>query len=237
MTTALERLGSTQRTAATLVAQGKVGEALALLAPPRGELEVAQQPDLPKPFIMSPERKAALTKAATFMEKKAVTTAEVRALTAAEIDALIEERDLLDKIAKLVEERKESIRAMAFNHLDVEYRNTHTPDEIKATPLDKKGHFVVDGEVTTPEAVMKLTRNTTGGAPILMVTDLDAVANSGAVGDAFTHEDYLAVTRQERVLDEHLMALHMAKKPEIIEGIAAALRPGTKNTAHNFKAK
>jgi hypothetical protein len=223
MTTALERLGSTQRTAATLVAQGKVGEALALLAPPRGELEVAQQPDLPKPFIMSPERKAALTKAATFMEKKAVTTAEVR--------------DLLDKIAKLVEERKESIRAMAFNHLDVEYRNTHTPDEIKATPLDKKGHFVVDGEVTTPEAVMKLTRNTTGGAPILTVTDLDAVANSGAVGDAFTHEDYLAVTRQERVLDEHLMALHMAKKPEIIEGIAAALRPGTKNTAHNFKAK
>lgn len=218
-----------RKQAVLLSSKGDVSGALALLAPPPTSLEETPKPDLPKPFVLGKARQEALKSAHKFLAERAVTLDEARLLTHEEQEALIEEREILDQLEALVKERKASIRSMVFNHLDLTVTDPYAPK-------DAKGHYLVPGAVTTPEAVVNLTREVSAGTPTISAADLERVADDETI-EGIDHQDYLDATDQVRVVNEHKLALVMARKPSVIEGLREALTPGEPSASHYARRK
>jgi hypothetical protein len=137
---------------------------------------------------------------------------------------------VLDTIKKMVETRMASIRTAVFNHLDVEAERVDGFDP-ETAPYDKDGHYVLPGTLTvTTEASSTFKRETRGSAPSIGEADLKALADDPDHPE-FTHADYLAMTEQTRVFDEHRFMLHLKKRPELLGAIRAAAKPGSKTAA------
>lgn len=179
----------------------------------------------PLPLKLTDEQQAALKKV-TEVYCKVVPT-ERRELEPAEVAALVEEKSVLDQIKKMAEARHKDIRAIIFNHMDVEAERTGLADE--STPREEKtGHYILEGEVYgTPDAPGGFKRTISNYAPSVSEAALKALADDPTVED-FTHDDYLAMTEQTRVLNENKMMLHLKKRPELISLLTKAITPGSK---------
>lgn len=154
-----------------------------------------------------------------------VTVTERRRLDQDEVNRLMKERIELDEIEKYIKARKDAMKTMVFNHLDIDVEEAGAV----ATP-DSKGHYLAKGEVVS-NVGHRFTRELRSGSPTVTAEALEDLVESGTVSeDVFSHEDYLACTTQVRVLDEEKTLLHMRKRPEIVEALAAAAVPG-KTTA------
>lgn len=75
--------------------------------------------DLPKQVVVTAAQSAAL-RDAEMIVGSGVTPTERRRLSQEELLSLMEERETLDAIAKMIEDRREAQRAAIFNHFDVE---------------------------------------------------------------------------------------------------------------------
>lgn len=160
-----------------------------------------------------------------------VVPTERRVLQPAEVDALIEEKQVLDRLKKMSERRlSEGIRPAIFNHLDVEVEEG-SPEEAAATDRDKDGHYLREGEaVGTGSTGVKYTREIRTSSPTLDIEALKALSEDPDYPD-FTHADYLSMTEQVRVVEESKVLLALKKNPNLIHAIAKATRPGSKSAS------
>jgi len=153
-----------------------------------------------------------------------VVPATRRALTETEVSALLDERTTLDKVKKTAEARLGDITRIAHNHLDVIAEQTHTA----ATALrDKDGHYILEGTIPAPDRDDQFSRETRQGSASLNSAALLALEAAGKI----THEQYLAVTTQVRVVDEGKMVAAIKADPTLLKAIAEATVPGTKSTS------
>lgn len=174
--------------------------------------------DLPKQIVVTAAQSAALANAERIVNS-GVTPVERRRLSQEELASLMEERETLDAISKMIEDRREAQRAAIFNHFDVEAEATGMVGE-----RDKKGHLLEKAEAVVASAGKKFTREVRRSAP-----SLDADALAALVDDAesdFSHDDFLACTTQVRVLDEAKVLMHLRKRPEVINALAKATSEG-----------
>ena len=160
------------------------------------------------------------------VELEPVTVVERRKLAPTELAWLDDERTHLDNLAKYIEARKDAHRAMIFNHLDVELEEAIEGTDLPVPEVDSKGHYIAAGSVVTPSG-RKFTRELRTEAPVLTAEALLAVSEDGAL----SHDDYLAMTSQVRVLDEEKTMLLLRTKPQLVEAIARAAKPGKTSAA------
>lgn len=225
MTMTPDRIASEASTVLAAVEGGTLAFTDLLRTVSKREDDTATLPvDLPKSVVATSEQLTALASLPSTVAV-AVTPTERRRLEADELVALMDERGLLDAVAKLIEDRKEAQRAALFNHFDVEAESTGQTGE-----RDKKGHLLAKAEVVVPGSGKKFTREVRSGSPTLTAEALEAVAQDDSVA-GFDHDDYIACTTQVRVVDEAKVLLHLRKKPSIITALAAATQPGSTTAA------
>jgi hypothetical protein len=75
----------------------------------------------------------------------------------------------------------------------------------------------------------RFSRELSGGTVDLTAEDLEQLAEDPDSG--FTREDYLACTRQVRILDEAAATMHIRKKPNLMEVIGKAATPKPKSAS------
>jgi hypothetical protein len=177
----------------------------------------------PLPIAISPEQRAALDKLTEVFG--VVVPTERRMLTPEEIAQVIEERETMDELKDLAEKRTASIRTIICNHLDVEAERDGKADA--STPRDAKGHYILTGSVRVPQAERQFKRELRATSPTLDERALLLLAEHGEI----THEDYLSMTTQTRVVDENKVMLALKRKPELLDAIAKATRPGSKTAS------
>lgn len=184
--------------------------------------------DIPVP-VRADQTTVVALQATTVLEP--VTVTERRLLEQTEIDALNEERVQLDVMEKYIAARKAAHRAMIFNHLDVEIERDCGDNVPEA---DDKGHYILPGEVFTTGG-HRFTRELRKGSPELSAESLRAVEDEFD-DSVFSHDDYLAMTTPVRVLDEEKTLILLRTKPELVEVLARASKPG-KTTASLYRRK
>lgn len=187
---------------------------------------VAAKPDplpvpehLPLPAQITPDQRKALERLPEVFGR--VVPVERCSLQPVEVKALHVERETLDEIEKMAAKRKEGIRTAVCNHLDVLFERTQA-EEAQAAPRDKDGHYVVAGKTPIPDSDKCFSREVRGGAVALSPALLQALVEAGEL----EHDDYLAMTTQERVLDENKVMLRLKKKPNLVSVLAKATTVG-----------
>lgn len=174
---------------------------------------------VPKKIELSDRVLKAIADFPTTIEE-AVTPTERRKLTAEEIQRLLDEREDLDLIEKVIKERKEAQKTAVFNHHDVVLEETEGFDASGAD-TSEDGWYIVRSGVGSPKHDKGFVRQIQEGSPVLTAEALEAI-----IGESFTREDYLACTSAVRVLDEAKVMLHMRKRPEIVPEIQKAITRG-----------
>lgn len=188
--------------------------------------EVVAPAEAPVPVAITDEQRKAIDKVAEVFGK--VVPTERRTLQPAEVTSLVEEKETLDALKKMAEARQESLRTTIFNHLDIEVEEAGGAED---ADRDSRGHYAVKGEVQgTPGTAKKFTREVRQNAPTLDAEALKALAEDPEF-EGFTHEDYLAMTTQTRVVDENKVMLALKKNPSLVHAVAQATRPGNKTTS------
>lgn len=209
-----------------LVNKGSISlsQVLKALAPPEERLPVPTK--LPLPAVITDAQKAALDKLPTVFGK--VVPTERRELAALEIKALWDERQTLDEIGKLAENRKASIRTALFNHFDVMHeQSVGSEGLIVDAEFDKDGHYKTEATVPIPDSGMVFRREVTEGAPTVPLAALTDALEAGEI----TKREFLEMTRQTRVVDEHKVMGVLKKNPKLIHVLAKRATPGKKTAA------
>ncbi len=204
-----------------------LSELLEMVAPP----PVAPAPaSAPVPAVLTKDQKTAIDRFASVYGE--VNPSEARLLSQAEVDALVDERTVLDTVAKAAEVRKAQIRSIAFSHFDAEIR-ANRPGGGADLEVDDRGFFLTDAEVASPATGYRLTREIRKGAVSLSPAALEALASDPEV-DWFTRDDYLAMTRPVRVIDDAAVAIHMRRRPEaVVRALAQVATRGQKVASCN----
>lgn len=162
-----------------------------------------------------------------------VVPTERRALTTVEVSSLMDEAQTIGSIEKTMAKRKADIRTTVFQHFDVTLEGTEGFDP-DAEPRDKDGFYVHEAKAETePGQEYTFTREVREPAPSLSEKDLYDLIDDESV--EFTKEDYLAMTRQVRILDEAAITIALRKKPELVAALAKVLKPGTKTASFNTR--
>lgn len=217
MTTATTTLTPTNVT--ELLKAGSLVKILDTLKPvqPVGGSKVVK---IPKKVELS-ERVAAAVERFPKTIEEAVTPTERRALTTDEVIKLLDEREDLDLIEKVIKERKEAQRIAVFNHHDVVLESKGA-DATKDLDVSEDGWYMVKCGVASPKHDKGFVRQVQEASPVLTAEALLAM-----VGEhGFTKEDYLACTSAVRVLDEAKVMLHLRKRPEIVTALQQATTRG-----------
>ena len=166
-----------------------------------------------------------------------VVPTERRALETSEIAALIDERLTLDIIKEMAETRIGHIRTTVLNHMDVEKENAFDKvteprplggDPIEDALIDKEGHYVPDSKVQAgaPNQEKVFSWERSNLAPDIDLDELRTVAEDEKVPE-FTHQDWLAMTEQVRVFNEHRAMTHIKKNPGLLSILQRCAKPGT----------
>lgn len=199
-----------------------LAQVLRALSPPAEKPALPSEP--PLPAVITEEQEEALRRLPEVFGK--VVPHQVRKLTQPELAALAEERDVLDEIARMATKRKDDgIRVAVANHFDTEYQEKHADDE--EIERDKRGHIVAADEVRIPDLGKKFVRQVSESAPGLSGAALKALETTGEL----SHDDYLAMTRPERIVDENKIMLLLRKKPELLRALQKATTPASKTAS------
>lgn len=183
---------------------------------------------LPKKVTVSPTDVVTLSRFATLAESAEWPT-ERRELTELEKNSLLHLLVAEKTLKALVERVEKSLKPAIFNHLDVQAERTGAANQ--ATPRHKDGYYILDGEVTIEGLGYKATRETRAGTVSLTAEDLAQLENEGTI----THDEFLKLTRQVRVVEEaHLMA-QLADNPDLAQKIALATKQGSPTVALNLR--
>ena len=166
-------------------------------------------PDLPRHVVLTPEVRRALVKLADVFNS--VEIEKRRSLTQAEIDLLTIEQGILGMIGATMAARMEAVKETIRVHMDVAAEEAGiavAKDQlgpggeviVKATPRDQKGHYLLAGE-KNPHRVqagpMSWSQERSAATPAASDGVLQKAYREGEIDRA----DYLAVTREVRVLD------------------------------------
>lgn len=202
----------------------------------------AQAPPLP---VITDEQRRAL---ARVIEVFGVVVPDTRrTLAVPEVSALIEERLVLDEISELAEKRKDGIRTAVCNHLDCKIEEEAETlraagETAELPPRDGKGHYVKPGKVGAPGQPKQFSREVRSGAVSVDVDLLRALADDPALqeglaeaGVDFTHEDYLAMTRPVRVLDEAKVMIALRSNPSLVHAIRLATKAAPATAAVSMR--
>lgn len=191
---------------------------------------IAEAPAVvPLPREITAEQRAAIERMPTVYGK--VVPTRRCSLTLAEIDTLIVERDTLDTVKKTAEGRLEDITIIAHNHLDIETEKKFAEGE--RPEKDAKGHYVTAARFGVPGQGKEFSRETRETSASLDLSALEALVDSGDL----THEQYLSMTTQVRVVDEAKIMLAVRKEPGLIKALAKATRAGGKSTSMYLRLK
>lgn len=210
------------------IEQGRIaslGEIAKALAPAAVGAVLPEDFEPTLPAAITKEQRAALERLRDVYGK--VVLEARRDLTPAEVGNLLDERTTLDQIEKMCEGRKEDIKRIVHVAFDVRAEEAQLVTE--TTLRHETGFYILAGEMPAPEHDMQFCREPRSGSPSLTSEALRALAEKEDSG--FTHEDFLACTRQTRVFDEHKAMLLLARKPELVDVIAKAIEPGTPTAA------
>lgn len=141
-----------------------------------------------------------------------VVTAD-RALSKAELKAIVEEREVVDKVLKAITKRKdESIREVLANHLDHQIPE----DQREGMRTDAKGHYAPWDTQNVPVdgTDLKVQRSVSGGKPSLTIEAVEDLHEQGLID----RKTYLAITKKPdlpRVLDEEGLHKAIQKNPSL----------------------
>ncbi len=218
-------LDSLVKAAVEKVNEGSItlNDVLSALSPSQESAEIPAV--LPVPPQITSAQNLSVEKVADVFGQ--VVPTERRALSSTESAALVEEKETLDELKKMAESRQRNIRITVFNHMDVEAEGQEiTKEAIRGGD----GHYILAGEARgEPDTSKRFTREVRNNAPALSA---DALKNLVDDPDAdFSHEDYLGMTTQVRVMDENKVLLALKKDPRLIVAIAGAVRPGSKSSS------
>lgn len=197
---------------------------------------VAVRPEVPKPAVITDKQREALTRVRDVFG--VVDPSTRRVLTVEEVGQLVDEREVLDEIDKMVTKRKaDGIRQAVANHLDlvIDQEAAQAAQEGRGYELpsrDGKGHYVRAGEAVAPEKPKKFTREVrSGGVNLdpemlrLLADDprmVEEVARLLGPEQQYSHQDYLAMTRPVRMLDEAAVMSHLRKNPHLVHVLKLA---------------
>lgn len=141
-----------------------------------------------------------------------------RELASVEVEAIYRERECLDVIAKMIDARKADIRTAVVNHFDAKLEATGA----EQTWRDAEGHYVVAAHENIPNSKKCWSWEVReGSAPGITEASLKHLVDDP--DSSFTHEDYLAMTSQVRVVDENKFLLHLRKNPTLLGEISKAV--------------
>lgn len=182
-------------------------------------------PKLPLAAKISDEQIEALTKLLKIFGS--VVPSVRRALEPKERAAIMEERQTLDVVGNMVESRKDGIRTSVLNHNDVTKESNNGGKPLDA-PADKDGHYFADDKdiISVPDSDRVFSWETSRREPDINLERLKALSEDPAVPE-FTHTDWLAMTTQTRVFDEHKTMTHLKDNPALLSVIARAAEPAT----------
>lgn len=131
---------------------------------------------------------------------------------------LYEERLILDRISKLIADRKEAIRTTVLNAMDVRESGETT---------DKEGHFIRPSSIKIPDSGKRFSWEINEGSPSVDVDELRKLSETP--GSGITHEDYIEMTVQTRVVDPASVISKVKEKPQILSSLP--IRPGAPRSA------
>lgn len=169
------------------------------------------EPVLPAPVVVTDDQRKALDALADATAALKWPTKR-RALSAAEQTALVEYLVTVKEVDKLVTQAKESLRTALFNDLDVAAEQDGTADA--STPRDGKGFYLLDA---TRPGYAREVRSGTPSADAQELAQLD-------VEGLIEHEDYLAATKQVRVVSEVGFLRLVARKPHLLPVLRRAVK-------------
>lgn len=174
---------------------------------------------------------------------------ERRALTDDEVSALYKERQVLKTLGDLLSGREEDIKTLIRHHMDVsaEERGVAVPKAVvrdgqvvvEATPRDASGHYILCApkapeRCPIPGTSEDWSREYRSGKVEIDLGALERLHEEGVV----SREDYLAFTREVRVIDKAKVMEAIAKKPErlgLLAKISKRGLPGTSLFVRNRK--
>ena len=162
---------------------------------------------------------------------------ERRDLTTTEVKELARLRADLDHLDAIVEAGKKRIRTAVLNAMDVRRENSaqeanpeaDLEDLLGHMTRDKEGHYVEEGVKDTieiPGTNKVFSWEPVEGAPTITVEDLRQIADD-PTEVSITHEDYLAMTDQVRVVNEAKVLELLKKRPELLGALSKVTKPGT----------
>jgi hypothetical protein len=181
---------------------------------------------IPLPAVITAAQQKALAKLVEVYGK--VVPTEARALTDEEVSALMDERETLDEIGTLAEDRKKEIRTTVLNHFDVGYGED---DTIGDSPRDKDGHVLKAAKVASPDHGKVFSWELRQGGGTLDPASLLALVEAGTI----ERSTYLAMTTQVRVLDENKVMLELKKHPELIDALGEAVTKTSQTGSFNVR--
>lgn len=191
---------------------------------------LATDPLLPKVTELAPKQREALDRVPEVFGT--VVPTERRLLSQQEVDLLIEERDTLDEAEKALKKRKDDIRLILLNHNDVEVeQELGEEDEWPAT--DKDGHYLRAASLPSSTSARRASLEPRAGRATIHTPDIEALAEGDDA--VISREDYLAMTRQTRVFDEHRAMLHIKAHPELLEHLSGVMEEGTGSITVAFR--
>lgn len=194
-----------------------------------------------KPVVATADELIALRSLAE-LANQFVWPEERRELTASEQSRLIGLLSNYQRSKKYLDRLNEAMRTTAFLHLDAqaEANGTAKPDE---TPRDKDGFYLLEGEIAVEGRATKIKRQVTDPSvdlseemlrELVVNDELDAIE----LGDAgITHEQYLALTRRVRVVDEGKVMEAVREDPTLLVALAHASRVTRRGSVAMYERK
>lgn len=201
-------------------AKASVSDVLRATRPEAASVSVAETP-IPQDPALDEEAWDAIEKVAGLLAALELPKHR-RIMTTPELEAVTRTYEALQTAQKGLDRARNQIKAAAFNHFDaVAAHDGKITDETKLT---KEGWAVLpDKESAVVEGLRKvMTREVSGGKVTLPLDALRDLVEDGALEQA----DFLALTKQIRVVDEDRVMTWLRKNADRADVLAEATEIG-----------
>lgn len=206
---------------AAVLAKGKtLGEVLSGLVRPKKAEKPTKVATAAKLTDADKEALALLVKVYGGVCPQARTT-----LSPVELTDIMQERRIIDQVAKAVENRKEGIKTIVCNHFDVSFETEGLVDE--TTPVNAEGHYLLMGTHKIPAEGTNYVWSwevSKGGDPTINTDKLYEICHTD--GSGLTHKDWLAMTylpEVNRQFSPDKALDYIKAHPELLECLEGAM--------------